>query len=146
MIREIQGNLFDAPRGSALVQCISADGKMPRGISVQFLKRFPSPKWKKLQLGSAVPIETKGTLIYNLITKERFFEKPKAKVLAECLQGVKDQAQAKGIYFISMPLLGCGLDRLNYSRDLKPILLEIFSGTEYCVMVLVQDVISFRYV
>ena len=81
MIVEIEGDLFKTLKGKqALAQCISSDSRMSKGISLEFIKHFPSLKTLRQQknvLGSAVPVFIEGIWVYNLITKVKFFNKPK---------------------------------------------------------------------
>ena len=49
MIFEIEGDVFPAPKRSALMHCVSADGAMSKGIAVEFVKRYPELKIMRKQ-------------------------------------------------------------------------------------------------
>ena len=52
-----------------------------------------------------------------------------------------------GVEILDMPMLGCGLDRLSYHRDLLPLLERIFRGSGISINIYLQvkkDL--FRYV
>ena len=151
MIVEIVGDLFKTLEGKqALLQCISSDSKMSKGISLEFIKHFPTLQTLRHQknvLGTAVPVFIEGIWVYNLITKVNFYNKPKVETLARCLEDVREHATKVGVETLDMPMLGCGLDRLSYHRDLLPLLERIFRGSGFTINIYLQvkrDL--FRYV
>ena len=62
--------------------------------------------------------------VFNLITKERYFEKPTYNTLTGALCKMKALCQSENIHKIAMPIIGCGLDRLEGTRF--PELLKMF--------------------
>ena len=151
MIVEIVGDLFENLEGKqALMQCISSDSRMSRGISLEFIKHFPILKTLRQHkniLGTAVPVLVEGIWVYNLITKVNFFDKPRVETLARCLESVKEHATKMGVKILDTPMLGCGLDRLSYQRDLLPLVERIFRGSGVTINIYLQvkkDL--FRYV
>ena len=151
MIVEIVGDLFKTLEGKqALLQCISSDSKMSKGISLDFIKHFPTLqtlRHQKNALGTAVPVFIEGIWVYNLITKVNFYNKPKVETLARCLEDVREHATKVGVETLDMPMLGCGLDRLSYHSDLLPLLERLFRGSGFTINIYLQvkrDL--FRYV
>lgn len=125
---ESKGNLFDANRNCALVHCISSDFVMGAGIAKQFslmgvkaelLQTYPQ-KWDGTgyclhsSAGSKTNEFPNG--VFNLITKERYFHKPTYDTLRQSLEDMKQQCEALGIKELAMPLIGCGLDRLQWDK------------------------------
>ena len=51
-----------------------------------------------------------------LVTKEKYYLKPTYETLTSSLQAMKKHAQEHSVKRISLPLIGCGLDRLSWSR------------------------------
>lgn len=125
--QEIQGNLFSAITTQShpllLVHCISADAKLGAGIAKTFKSKYPqmvnSLQWlannHQLNVGSYYLWRANKNLgIANLITKPRYFQKPTYKTLRLSLTNLilaKPQFQT-----IAMPKIGCGLDRLEWSK------------------------------
>ena len=138
MIFEVKGDIFESPVGSALAHCISSDGHMRKGIAANFVRHFPALKTlRKVPqvIGIAVPVYTRDRCIFNLVTKVSFKDKPLIRILESCLISMKRQAIQLGIGNIWAPRLGCGLDRLNYNKDVKPLLCKIFNNTDVNIVV-----------
>ena len=66
--------------------------------------------------------------IYNLVTKEKFCDKPNLSTLSKTLEAMKINAHPNGVSTITIPKLGCGLDQMNWQEDVK-LLRDIFA---YC--------------
>lgn len=121
--REEKKDLFSVADDYYLAHCISADFAMGKGIAVEFNKRFAMKC--RLQhkypdyLQTYMSNKTGGDCIledrvFNLITKERYFHKPTIATMSAALQKMREICQEKGISKIAMPLIGAGLDRLNW--------------------------------
>jgi len=52
--------------------------------------------------------------IYNLVTKEKYSDKPSYESLRKSLEEMKVHCLAHGVESISMPRIGCGLDSLSW--------------------------------
>ena len=52
----------------------------------------------------------------NLITKERYFHKPTIITMRHALEKMKQICLENNIKKIAMPVIGCGLDRLNWNE------------------------------
>ena len=64
--------------------------------------------------------------IYNLVTKERFCDKPNLPTLSRTLEAMKIHASTDGVSTIAIPKLGRGLDRMNWQEVVK-LLRDIFA-------------------
>jgi len=63
--------------------------------------------------------------IYYLVTKDRYFHKPKLDDLCSSLKCALTHCQNHGVTRLAMPRIGCGLDKLNWA-DVSQALKEIF--------------------
>lgn len=133
---EQKGNLFDAPDGYYLAHCISSDYKLGAGIAKQFVEIFNMrnrlfdiyPETGKV--GIALLIDQ----VFNLVTKQKYYDKPTYETLTQALIDMKGQCQIMGINKIAMPKIGCGLDKLKWN-NVKNLLNELFSDTDVEIIV-----------
>ena len=72
---------------------------------------------------------SKGRYVYYLVTKKRYYEKPTYESLEESLLKARNHCLVNNISRISMPLIGCGLDGLQWNR-VKRIIDYVFGVTE----------------
>lgn len=139
-IREIKGDLFTAPIGYSLVQCISSDYALGAGIAKEFNSRFKSRAYLDDHYGNLKGVYPTclyqnlcGMLhIYHLVTKDKYWHKPTYNTLTESLINLRSHNPEK----LAMPLIGCGLDRLKWTR-VKKIIEDVFKDTD--VEILVYD-------
>lgn len=135
-------DLFSVPEDYYLAHCISADFGMGKGIVVEFNKRFDMKN--KLQskypyffksfhnvMNSACILEDR---VFNLITKDRYFHKPTYESLTGALYDMKFQALDNNITKIAMPVIGCGLDKLEWSK-VSEIIKGVFEDTDIEILV-----------
>ena len=141
--REEVRDLFSVPEEYGLVHCISADFAMGKGIVVEFNRRFDMKR--RLQRGYPDYLDHYRTLesggdcilegrVFNLITKERYFQKPTYESLRGALECMKTLCGEKGVRRVAMPVIGCGLDRLEWEK-VSAIIREVFSDTGVEVLV-----------
>lgn len=121
------GDLFAETRdGAYLAHCISADYALGAGIAVQFDKRYDmKARLKALGPGkfpSVVVIDN----VFNLVTKGRSFEKPRYEDLQATLDLMKALIREREIKILAMPLIGCGIDLLDWS-----VVSKMIQGTFY---------------
>ncbi len=57
--------------------------------------------------GVAVLRQMNGRFIYNLVTKERYSDKPTYETLEQSLQEMREHARKNGVAEIAMPKIGC---------------------------------------
>ena len=79
--------------------------------------------------------------IYNLVTNERFCDKPNLSTLSKRLEATKIYASTKGVSTIAIPKLGCGLDQMNWQEVVK-ILRDIFAYADVQIVVYTLDEIG----
>ena len=66
-----------------------------------------------------------GQIIYNLITKQRYFKKPTYDAIFNTLSELKDHAIANNMRSIAMPKIACGLDKMNW-KEVSKIIVNVF--------------------
>lgn len=144
--REEVMDLFSVPEDYYLAHCISADFGMGKGIVVEFNKRFDMKRklltkypdyineWHHKNYAGDCILEGR---VLNLITKERYFHKPTYDSLTTALVACGLTCLEKGIYKIAMPVIGCGLDRLQWDR-VSEIIKEVFKNTDIEILVCKQ--------
>ena len=89
---------------------------MSKGFADFLCNRIPGLRTTcrkaKLFMGQVYPFwdSTGKRYIYNLVTKERFCDKPNLLTLSKTLEAMKIHASMNGISTIALAKLGCGLD------------------------------------
>ena len=137
MIKEVRGDLFAALTSVSLAHCISADCKLGAGIAKIFRQKFgriDQLKSTNAMVGEVAPLLVNNRFVYNLVTKEHFWEKPTYESLKNSLIGMKDHAMQHNVIEICMPRIGCGLDRLEWNK-VKSILEEVFGNGSIVITV-----------
>lgn len=144
--KEEYRDLFSVSDDYYLAHCISADFKLGAGIAVQFDKKYDCrnrlfklfsesrvPYWDKLQdrfKGMCVFTNP----VYNLITKRNYWDKPTLITIKNALSWMKEDCEIRCIKKVSMPMIGCGLDRLKWN-DVSKIIKEVFEDTDVEILV-----------
>lgn len=126
MIYYIKGDLFTSE--NSLAHCVSADLHMGAGIATIFKKKYNNiDKLKKqnIKTGGVCTLKNKERFIFYLVTKNKYYEKPKIEDLEKCLINLFEFLIKNDIRKISMPRIGCGLDKLNWN-DVEKIIQNIF--------------------
>ena len=136
-------DLFSVPEDYYLAHCISADFGMGRGIVIEFNKRFDMKRklqskypdyineWHRRKWSFNCILEDK---VFNLITKERYFHKPTYDSLYGALNLMKFISIQKNVTKIAMPIIGCGLDKLQWDK-VSEIIKGIFRDTDIEILV-----------
>ncbi|MDE6780910.1 MAG: macro domain-containing protein [Ruminococcus sp.] len=130
--REEKRDLFSVPEDYYLVHCVSADFALGKGIALEFRKRFDMKNKLKSsgQSGKCILIDR----VFNLVTKETFRRKPTMQSMTECLHELRKQAVEKNIKKLAMPLIGCGLDSLDWNEVSEQVR-GVFSDTDVEIIV-----------
>ena len=81
-------------------------------------------------------------VIFNLVTKARFWQKPTLAKLEESLESMKWQSLKLGISIVNLPKIGCGLDRLRYEGGVKPVIERIFKDSGVNIVVYTLEAID----
>lgn len=136
--REINLDLFETDYSYALAHCISADCKMGAGIAKEFRRRYPDIPKKVLnskpKIGDVISYHSKGRMIFNLVTKKKYYHKPTYETFASAIIGLKFKCEDLCIKKIAIPLLGAGLDKLDWSEN-KKIIQNVFYHTDIEILV-----------
>ena len=137
---EEKRDLFKVSADYCLAHCISADFDMGKGIVVQFNRRFkiksrlmaekPGYTW---QGPDCIVIDR----VFNLITKKKYWGKPTLGTLTNAVEKMKEYAVKHGIKKIAMPIIGCGLDGLQWS-EVSLMIQRIFQDTDIEILVCKQ--------
>lgn len=136
-------DLFSVPEDYYLVHCISADFGMGKGIVVEFNKRFDMKHKLQIKypdyLNQFTRHRTGGDCILegrvlNLITKERYYEKPTIITMRLALQKMKKICIEQCVEKIAMPTIGAGLDRLKWNDVVKQIE-DVFGNEDIEILV-----------
>ena len=144
--REEVRDLFSVADDYYLAHCISADFAMGKGIAVEFNKRFNTKTKLKICFYGYLEEFIKNNYqfdclvmdkVFNLITKERYWQKPTYKTMQGALEIMKMMATENGVKKIAMPSIGCGLDRLQWDKVSK-IIQEVFEDTDIEILVCKQ--------
>ena len=110
---------------NSIGHCISADAKMSKGFADFLSHKIPGlrPTCKKARLliGQVFPFwdSTCRRYIYNLVTKERFFDKPDLPTLLITLEAMKSHAVMNGVSTIAIPKMGCEIGSDELARGCK---------------------------
>jgi hypothetical protein len=141
VIKKEVRDLFSVSQGYYLAHCISGDYTLGAGIAKQFdeiynmryklHKKYPIPNGLKSDnVGKALLVDN----VFNLVTKERCYNKPTYETLFETLKEMKRQCEDLDISKIAMPLIGCGLDRLDWC-EVEEIISEVFASSDIEILV-----------
>lgn len=144
--REEKRDLFSVPDDYYLAHCISADFAMGKGIAVEFNRRFDMKnklkahypdyldQWQREKKRSGCILAGR---VFNLITKERYFQKPTYETLRGALECMKALCVQKGVRRTAMPVIGCGLDRLAWEQ-VSAVIQDVFSDTGIEILVCIK--------
>lgn len=136
-------DLFGVSKDYYLAHCISADFGMGKGIVVEFNKRFDMKRklqskypdyvneWHRCKSVGACILQDH---VLNLVTKERYFHKPTYESMRNALLDMKFVCLCNNIQKVAMPIIGCGLDRLQWSK-VSGLIKSVFDDMEIEILV-----------
>lgn len=145
-IEEVNGDLFSCDDKYAFAHCISFDCKMGAGIASEFVKKYKNlkPEVSKVILDNhldfrpmTVAYIDNKKIIFNLITKRKFYEKPTYTSLYRTLIELRDLCKKLDVKYLAMPRIGCGLDRLKWS-EVKESIEDIFKDQDIEIKIFVK--------
>lgn len=140
---EQKGNLFDLDLDIySLAHCISLDCEMGAGIALEFNNLFPDLKPYLKQTvkkylydaPSVIDYQYNNIYIFNLITKQFYYNKPTYKSMENCLNILRSKCLIYGIKHLAIPRLGCGLDKLNWNK-VRMMIMEKFKDEDIDIQV-----------
>lgn len=142
MIVEIKKDLLQMGTSYPFAHCISSDWAMGVGIAKPLNKKFnirkelykSSDVYKEGEYPAVYVTRDSGRLIFNLVTKNKYYNKPTLTNMRKAIEFLKECMDIEGINMVAMPKIGCGLDRLRWC-DVKNILLEVFDESKYEIIV-----------
>ncbi|PSN50754.1 hypothetical protein C0J52_01173 [Blattella germanica] len=127
---ETYGNLLEAPRNQSLAHCVAEDMRMGSGIAVNFRRKFGHVGElldQCIKVGGVAVLKLDGRCIFYLVTKLYSYGKPELNDLFSSLKEMRFHCERENIKYLSIPKLGCGLDRLTWN-EVKTAILEAFTG------------------
>lgn len=127
---EQKGNLFELDNDKYFyAHCISADYELGAGIAVAFQKKFHlKSNLNKLGKGNYPELIIINHVL-NLVTKKRYWNKPTYKTITKCIRDMRDFCKCVDVKYLAMPKIGCGLDRLQWSK-VREIIKEEFKDLD----------------
>lgn len=147
IIKHVQKDLFSIdPSKTVYAHCVAQDGAMGAGIAKQFTQKYPQLRQlfqqQNPKIGDAIRVETDDAIIYNLVTKPVSYQPPTDhNALAYALQNMKYQMKSRGEQYVAMPLIGAGLDRLNWNKT-QEVMIDVFKDTDIAIGVAHLDDLS----
>ena len=132
------GNIFDCPKTYSLAHCISADARMSKGISLDFMRNTDDILKQNKMPGEAAAIYHKGRYIYHLVTKKHFYYKPTYGNLRKSLEDMLMHAIEFGVKDIAIPIVDFNLDSLSWNK-VKSIIQQVFSNSNIKIHVYFKD-------
>uniref|UniRef100_A0A3B3UKY8 O-acyl-ADP-ribose deacylase 1 n=1 Tax=Poecilia latipinna TaxID=48699 RepID=A0A3B3UKY8_9TELE len=129
------GDLISCPQDESVARCISEDCPMSAGIAVMFKKKFgrvSELKEQKKLPGQCAVLSYRPSFIYY--HKEKNSHKPTYVSLRQSLEDMKYHCLQNAVNRVSIPQIGCGLDRLQWSKVSK-ILEQVFKDTNITITV-----------
>ncbi|XP_056311188.1 uncharacterized protein LOC130222684 [Danio aesculapii] len=130
------GDLFTAPKGEAVAHCVSADCAFGAGIAKKFRERYGVDKVKaqgKTKGDCAITHEA-DRIVLHLITKTFARDLPTYEDFESSLICMRTWCDKLHITRLSIPRLGCGLDKLEFYRVLH-IIEKTFKGQNITISV-----------
>jgi hypothetical protein len=127
-------NLFEVDEKYYLAHCISSDYAFGAGIAVEFAKRFKLKQNLKIKGTGIYPDCIQVGKVFNLVTKNKYWNKPTYKSLEESLILMKDIICERDVKYLAIPKIGCGLDRLSWGK-VREIIQEVFKDIDIEILV-----------
>ena len=87
-------------------------------------------------VGEVASINSHGKDIFYMVTKKVYYGKPTYKTLESCLMELYFELKLRNIKKISMPKIGCGLDKLNWD-SVEKIIKKIFVDVDVDITIYV---------
>ncbi len=118
-----------------LAHCVSTDCAYGAGIAVTFKDKYGVEKVKKQKTGECVVTqEGDGRTIFHLIIKRKCTDLPTYGDFTNSLKHMRDWCVEHRVKSVSVPRLGCGLDKLDFQR-VQNILSKVFTGIDIVITI-----------
>ena len=142
---EIQGDVLEST--DSITHSISADFKLGAGITRSIKRRFPTQYPDKKAIASEVIwpqwIPELQRFVYHLLTKARYLHKPTYEALRASLEALQRHAESNNVQRISLPQIGCGLDKLDWQK-VRKLIHEVFQPTNIDLTVFLKPLSGTR--
>lgn len=151
--REEERDLFTLDSSCVLAHCISSDYALGAGIANVFNRKYGvrdallafssvSDSWNgrghcECVYSHRAGDGTGGWLVANLVTKEKYWHKPSYDTVRQALEDMKSiliTSSVLNLNRIGMPLIGCGLDGLQWEK-VSEIIRDVFADTDFEILV-----------
>lgn len=135
---EKYGDLFDAPSG-LIVNCISADAHMGKGIATMFAVKYPDDKialgLQNLRVGVTY-FFGKHDIVQRgyLVTKDVYSSKPTEIAIQACLKSLFHYCMKNAVKEVHMPRIASGLDRMDWVKIREMVISSIGELSLKCVV------------
>lgn len=153
---EKREDLFKVPADQyVLAHCISADFALGAGIAKKIDTMF-GVKDKLNEHHSGLSLDERKNIgcfmvpvyadpvtgqifgmVLNIVTKLHYFEKPTYQTLRHGLIRMKELCLSLNIDKIAMPTIGCGLDKLEWSK-VSEIIKDVFNDTDIEILICIH--------
>lgn len=135
---EVKGNLFNADRKYVFAHCIATDCRMGAGIATQFARRNPSMRSVLLDsqplVGDVLYFDDEKDRVFNLFTKNSSWDKPAREDFNRIVISLKNCMVSIGFRHLAIPLIGSGLDRLDWNIT-EDFIMRVFADTDIEILV-----------
>ena len=122
---------------NSIGHCISLDDQVSKGIAQFLSERVPRLR-RTCRRANLLKDQvllfwdcSSRRYIYNLVTKEKYSDKPDLQTLATTLQSMQSHATMHGVSTIAIPKIGCGLDQMTW-QDIVKLLRNILFRYTNC--------------
>jgi len=91
---------------------------MSKGIATEFKKRFsnvPQLLEQGTKIGGCAHLKDNDRFIFYLVTKKFYFHKPYYNSVEKSLKEMRTLCKKNQVKDLAMPMIGSGLDRLDWS-------------------------------
>ncbi|XP_065051522.1 uncharacterized protein LOC135681139 [Rhopilema esculentum] len=117
--------------GSSLMDCVSSDFVMDKGLAKHFKRAFQHKEILQQSgtpPGKAAVVPYKNCYIYYLVTRERWWDRGCYKYLKLALQDAKEHIENNGVDEVCMGRLGSGVDGLDWMK-VRELIKDTFKDT-----------------
>lgn len=118
-----------------IAHCVSSDLEMSKGIAQdikQLIKNHEDLKSNTSKIGDVLMSDYNNKNIFHLVTKNNREDKPLYTSLFTCLIKLRQILHENKISSISLPKLGCGLDKLDWEK-VKTMINFIFKDSNIII-------------
>lgn len=151
VLTEVEQDILTVSPEYSMAHCISKDCAMGVGVAkcitdkYIFLKDYCRGTVSKydLRVPSVIPYQSYDTrIIFNLITKEKYWHKPYLESLIICLRKLSAQCSCYGVTKLAIPRLGCYHDKLDWEDVRHHVCIELSNLEE--VLVCTYDISKYK--